>query len=198
MASETSRVSGFRIKFQGGEAAMKAMDLKRSAILAELTKEAEQVGFKIRGDAKAMLDSRPTAPSADSRITPRIRTHRLSRAITSIVQSTSGAVRVVVGVLAIVAYGRIQELGGTTRPHEIRPRRKLALRWASGKFIGPIRLTKGGKISRRQGGGLVFSRLVHHPGSRIPSRPYVRPAVEQNLGFIQSRWEAGVARGLKG
>lgn len=57
-----------------------------------------------------------------------------------------------------VPYARIHELGGTTKPHEIRPRNKLAL-----KFSG--------------GNGDVFAKVVRHPGSKIPARPYMGPAL---------------------
>ena len=63
-------------------------------------------------------------------------------------------------------YARIHELGGTTRPHVIRPRRVAALRF----FIGA---------------DVVFARSVRHPGSHIPPRPYLRPALDQNLARIR-------------
>lgn len=48
-------------------------------------------------------------------------------------------------------YAAIHQLGGKTRPHIIRPKRKKALHW----------------------GGNKFAKSVKHPGSRIPSRPYL-------------------------
>lgn len=57
-----------------------------------------------------------------------------------------------------VPYARIHEFGGKTRPHDIRPRNKLAL-----KFMGR--------------GGETFAKVVHHPGSNIPARPYLGPAL---------------------
>lgn len=50
-----------------------------------------------------------------------------------------------------VPYARIQEQGGTTRPHDIYPRNAKALRFM-------------------MGGRVVFSTHVRHPGSRIPAR----------------------------
>lgn len=67
-----------------------------------------------------------------------------------------GPAAVVVGTH--LPYGRIHEFGGTTRPHEIRPRRKKALRF-------------------QVGGGFVFAKVVRHPGSRIPARPHRAPAL---------------------
>jgi HK97 gp10 family phage protein len=59
-----------------------------------------------------------------------------------------------------VPYARIHEFGGTTKPHVIVPRNKKAL-----KFKGA-------------GGDDVFAKIVNHPGSKIPARPYLRPALE--------------------
>lgn len=49
-----------------------------------------------------------------------------------------------------VVYARIHQQGGTTKPHEIRPRNRKALRF-NGRF----------------------ARKVNHPGSRIPARPFL-------------------------
>ena len=49
------------------------------------------------------------------------------------------------------AYAAIHQLGGLTRPHLIRAKRKKALAW----------------------GGNRFAKSVKHPGSRIPARPYL-------------------------
>lgn len=57
-----------------------------------------------------------------------------------------------------VPYARIHEFGGTTRPHIIEPRNKKALR-----FMGA--------------GGETFAKIVRHPGSKIPARPYIGPAL---------------------
>lgn len=56
-------------------------------------------------------------------------------------------------------YARIHEFGGQTRPHVIRPRTAKMLAWR-----GPE--------------GMVFARVVNHPGSKIPARPHRGPAVE--------------------
>lgn len=57
-----------------------------------------------------------------------------------------------------VPYAAIHEFGGTTKPHAIEPRNKKAL-----SFQG--------------NNGHVFARFVNHPGSKIPARPYLRPAL---------------------
>lgn len=51
-----------------------------------------------------------------------------------------------------VKYAAIHQFGGRTKPHEIRPRNKKALAWASAGH--PV-------------------RKVNHPGSEIPARPFL-------------------------
>lgn len=128
-----------------------------------------------------------------------IRTGRLRRAVTVIAPRQSGD-EFETGLqvdLNAAPYGRIHELGGTTRPHEIRPRVATMLRW---RGVGPgnrdsfapnrVRVGKDGKITTRRGarmkagsfGGFdIFARSVKHPGSKIPARPYMRPALERGL-----------------
>lgn len=57
-----------------------------------------------------------------------------------------------------VEYARIHELGGKTKPHVIEPRRAKVLAF---------------KI----GGEMRFAKRVNHPGSRIPARPSMAPAL---------------------
>lgn len=57
-----------------------------------------------------------------------------------------------------VPYARIHEFGGRTKAHDIRPRVADALHFMAG-------------------GKEVFAKVVHHPGSNIPARPYLRPAL---------------------
>lgn len=58
-----------------------------------------------------------------------------------------------------VPYAAIHEYGGTTRPHDIFPRSPNKA----------LRFMFGGKET--------FARIVHHPGSKIPARPYLHPAL---------------------
>lgn len=57
-----------------------------------------------------------------------------------------------------IPYAAIQEFGGRTSPHVIRPRVAEALHFV-------------------MNGKDVFARSVNHPGSNIPARPYLRPAL---------------------
>lgn len=55
-----------------------------------------------------------------------------------------------------VKYAAIHEFGGRTPAHDIFPRKAEAL-----SFIGA-------------GGSRVFAKVVHHPGSQIPERSFMR------------------------
>lgn len=74
-----------------------------------------------------------------------------------------------------VPYAAIQELGGVTPPHLIRPVRARVLRF-------------------EVGGETVFTRLVRHPGSRIPARPYLAPALRDEQPRLESDLDEGVRR----
>lgn len=88
------------------------------------------------------------------------RSGNLSRNVNAKVEEDSSGVTGYVGVGRPAPYGRILELGGTTRPHDILPVEAKALRFEIG-------------------GQVVFRRVVHHPGSKFPPRPYLRTALEE-------------------
>lgn len=69
------------------------------------------------------------------------------------------------GLMSIVPYSAIHEYGGVTSAHTIRPLRGSVLAWQ-----GPS--------------GPRFARVVNHPGSRIPPRPRLRPALEDMLPLL--------------
>jgi len=62
-------------------------------------------------------------------------------------------------------YAAIHEYGGKTAAHDILPDKARALA-----------LLIGGKMA--------FARLVHHPGSEIPERSYLRSALDDQDGVI--------------
>jgi phage gpG-like protein len=87
--------------------------------------------------------------------------------------------RIVVSVssMADLKYAAIQEYGGVTSPHDILPRRAKALAF----------LTADGE---------TFARIVHHPGSHIPERSYLRSSLEEMAPVIQSELRAAVREAL--
>jgi len=82
----------------------------------------------------------------------KVRTGRLRASIHHRLEEGGRNVRVIVNA----KYGRIHEYGGTTKAHIIRPRVKKALAFGDG----------------------IVVKFVRHPGSKIPVRPYLRPALE--------------------
>lgn len=76
-----------------------------------------------------------------------------------------------------VPYAAIHEYGGKTRPHTIVPKSASVLHF----FVG---------------GREVFTRKVMHPGSVIPARPYLRPALEESQGEIEAVFEEEIAKVL--
>lgn len=103
-----------------------------------------------------------------------------------------------------VVYAAIHEFGGKTRPHIIRPRFKKALAWSgsSGQYstlsqMRTNRVGSGEGASRGQFMTMrriktnkvkIFAKEVHHPGSNIPARPYMRPALLKNREKIAERF----------
>lgn len=70
-----------------------------------------------------------------------------------------------------VRYAAIQEYGGHTPAHDIVPNKAKALAFLAG-------------------GQTVFARIVHHPGSTIPARPYMAPALAAHGPAIISELKA--------
>ena len=70
-------------------------------------------------------------------------------------------------------YAAIQEYGGVTSPHDILPSRAKALAFMAG-------------------GGEVFAKLVHHPGSHIAARSYLRASLAEMAAEIDTAMKAAV------
>lgn len=84
-----------------------------------------------------------------------VRSGRLRQSI-----SATPAGKGAVAVGTNVVYAPIHEFGGKTPPHEIVPIRAAALAF-------------------NIGGKTVFARKVSHPGSLIPARPFLGPALDK-------------------
>lgn len=97
-----------------------------------------------------------------------------------------------------VEYAAIHEFGGRTPPHEIRPRSAKALRFVTPGFIGPMQLTKKGTLSRRASSGVTFAKVVRHPGSVMPARPYLRPALQDSIPDIEKSFQNELSKALEG
>lgn len=135
-----------------------------------------------------------------------VRTGRLRRSITS--STENGGFTGVVGTN--VEYARIQEFGGTTKPHDILPVHAKALFFKGSGVIGPMEkmTSKMGRYLRapsaRAGmkaafdrGEMVFAKAVHHPGSKIPEHSFLRAALRDLGPEIRAQLEDAVRGGFK-
>ncbi len=106
----------------------------------------------------------------------------LRRSITSQTIPESDRVRGV--ITASARHARIHELGGQTRPHDIRPKNTKALHFFTG----------GGSAGGFHGYGAaeVFAAVVHHPGSKIPERSYLRRALRESQAAVRAEIRAAV------
>ncbi len=91
----------------------------------------------------------------------KVRTGALLNSVGASKKITTGESGEVIGQIGSegVPYAKIHEFGGTTKPHVIMARNAKALAFINGS------------------GDQVFARFVNHPGSVIPARPYLRPAL---------------------
>jgi phage gpG-like protein len=87
-----------------------------------------------------------------------------------------------------VVYARIHELGGQTSPHEIVAKNAKAL-----AFVLGVSQAAGGVGP----GQLVFRRRVHHPGSKMPERSFLRSALGDMRQEIFDRLQAGIAQAVR-
>jgi phage gpG-like protein len=107
-----------------------------------------------------------------------VRTDNLQRAINMRLDDQESSVYAYVGVNRTAPYGRIQELGGTTSPHDIVAKRAQAL-----AFV--------------MGGKTVVVKRVHHPGSHIPERSFLRSALDDMRPEVAQRIQAALVRAIR-
>jgi phage gpG-like protein len=132
-----------------------------------------QGGMLVQGEAQRILTRPskrkhgPPPPPPPGWPTP-AKPKRTARQLrNSITVRPAGDLAVSVGTNLV--YARIQEEGGTTRPHPIQP--KSGLKFRKGKAY--LYFYWWGR------GAWVLTRRVNHPGSKIPPNPYLGPAWER-------------------
>jgi phage gpG-like protein len=108
------------------------------------------------------------------------RTGALAKSI-SAEPKMKGPGRYVLELKATAAYAAIHEYGGTTGPHEIVPRNAkwLCFNWPKNPF-------------GLEDPPIYFLQKVNHPGSKIPARPYLRPAMEKVAPALRAQLEAQI------
>jgi phage gpG-like protein len=77
-----------------------------------------------------------------------------------------------------VKYAAIHEFGGQTPPHDILPSKAEALAFM-------------------MGGQQVFAKIVHHPGSKIPERSFMRSGLFDMSGEIVEEIRRAALAGAK-
>jgi hypothetical protein len=88
-------------------------------------------------------------------------------------------------------YLAIQEFGGVTSPHDIFPVNALALHFLT---PGSAQFRPGAVSAIND----VFAQVVHHPGSVIPERSYLRYALAQRRAAIIAAFTQAAADALDG
>jgi phage gpG-like protein len=108
----------------------------------------------------------------------KIRTGKLRRGI-KVVKPRKKGMAFIGGLSNNVPYAAIHEFGGKTAGHFIAARKadKLA-------FPG-------------RDGNMVFREVVFHPGSKIPARPYLTPAIEDSEEFVDKEITESMIRGIE-
>lgn len=140
-----------------------ASDVERALDLFRLLPEKFERSMRLTMK-KAVRNVRERARRDHAFVT---RTGVLERAIDSDVQE-----RPLVGYVFVTRdapYGKYVHEG--TRPHEIRPRKKRALRWATG-------------------GGFVFAKNVMHPGTKAD--PFLKNALEGERDDVAALFKTAI------
>lgn len=106
------------------------------------------------------------------------RSGALARSIQEVVQTSGTGVEAKVFSAGDVKYAAIQEFGGVTPPHDIFP-------------------SKAGALAFMMGGRQVFAAVVHHPGSHIPERSFMRSSLGDMAAEIETGLKSAVVEGMQ-
>ena len=126
--------------------------------LADTASRIHAVLFKKATAYAFLLESHIKADKLSGQVL-NVRTGNLRRSIFSGVEDNGDTIEIWAKQSGDVKYGAIHEFGGKTAAHEILPVKAKALH-----FI--------------VGGKEVFAKIVHHPGSVMPERSYMRSSLE--------------------
>lgn len=127
------------------------------------------------------------------------RTGSLRRSISASVEQGATAITGIVGTNKI--YARAHEFGVTTKAHDIFPKKRRALAWLKsgaafseekGIFKATGEWTKKGGRKLGKLGGLTYAKHVHHPGSEIPERSFMRTALNEMAPEVRREFEGAI------
>ncbi|QBR70663.1 hypothetical protein CU048_04535 [Beijerinckiaceae bacterium] len=145
--------------------------------MSEIDLDAQAVMDALIGEADALRDA------LESRIQRKLtgeilnaRSGALADSIVSTLDAAGSAISVTTSSDG-VPYAAIQEFGGKTAAYDIVAVKAKALCFGAG-------------------GGQVFARRVHHPGSTLPARSYLRSALSETRVQIESGFKEAVLKAL--
>jgi phage gpG-like protein len=133
------------------------VDAATSALLRIPPQVIEAVAAKVRS-LTLQLQSHIVADKLQGQVLNH-RTGQLSRSIQSNTEVSGEVATGRVFSAGDVKYAAIHEFGGRTAPHDIVP-------------------TKAQALAFMMGGNQVFAKIVHHPGSNIPQRSFMRSGLQ--------------------
>ena len=154
------------------EAAMAGAQMIRGFAVKNIRTRGEQTGTKTTASGRTIGTFAELGAPIPGRLTSR----------TGMLRASIRAEREAPGAWAVgptAEYGRIHEFGGTTRPHVIRARRAKARPHV-------IRARRAKALAFVMGNQLMLRQSVHHPGSHIPPRPYLRPAFYEHVDAVRN------------
>lgn len=177
--------AGLRIEIKGGEQVMAALSKKPAQLR-------RAIGLGLRDGSSVVL--RRATENLTGKVL-KVQTGRLRRLLV-IPDVDAGTIQIGTNV----EYAAIHEYGGQTRPHTIAARHAGALAFPKTSLGGSllIRNRKGQvKQSDYNRGLIVIRQEVHHPGSTVPARPYLRPALRDSVPEIRDAIETRIGDILK-
>jgi phage virion morphogenesis protein len=149
-------VAGVRVKFDFKTEPIRRW-LKRAATRGASSELWADIGEELVQAVQKNFDEQSAAGDPWAPLTAQYRAARAAGNILTVSSRLRNSItyhpsRDSVLIGTTVVYGAIHQFGGKTKPHTIRPRRKKALFWPGARH--PV-------------------KLVNHPGSEIPARPYL-------------------------
>ena len=137
------------VQLAGADALSERLQNAPAAIQSALRTKAADLAERLR---KHVTDDKLSGQVLNAR------SGALRASIAAEVDDQAGQVIARVFSAGDIKYAAIQEYGGRTAPHDIVPDKAKALAFLAG-------------------GAPVFAKIVHHPGSQIPARSYLRSAL---------------------
>jgi hypothetical protein len=160
----------FELSVSGGDAALAGLSAAPVAVQAALRAKAAELAQRLKDH---VVQDKLAGQVLN------VRSGALRDSIAAKVDVDGDTVKIRVFSDGDVKYARIQEFGGHTPAHLIVPNKARALAFLAG-------------------GKTVFAHIVHHPGSQIPARSYLRSALDDMSGQIIAELKATMVAALQG